>query len=189
MTVEADLARAVNSVVQTYVKRCFWVDEADIRQEAWAAAFVAHARWLPERGPLERYAYVAIRHAVAAYVVRERAPVSASWHRRHDLIGIERAPIEVPIGDDEARAKRERPELASPPESWADALLADERWKVRVLARLLDLLGSEADLDALLGKTKRLGRPPRRLRDLIEKHKEAIRADEELRAIWEEQTA
>jgi hypothetical protein len=187
MTVEADLARAVNSVVQTYVKRCFWVDESDLRQEAWTAAFVAHAHWRPDRGPLERYAYVTIRHAIAAYVVRERAPVSASWHRRHDLIGIGREAIEMT--DPETGRTFQRPELASPPESWAEALLADERWKVRVLARLIDLLGSEDDLDALLGTTKKLGRPPRRLVALIEKHKDTIRADEELRAIWEEQPA
>lgn len=187
MSAEIDLARAVNSVVATYTKRCWWVDEADVRQEAWTAAFAAHAKWKPERGPLDRYAYVTIRHAVAAFVVRERAPVSASWHRRHNLIGIGREELEAV--DPESGRSFTRPELGSKPESWADALLADERWKVRVLARLLDILGDEKDLDALLGTTKRLGRPPRRLLDLIEKHQEAIRADEELRAIWKEQHA
>lgn len=188
-----ELARVVNSVVGRYSRACWWADPDDLRSEAWIAAMEAHKGWKPDRGPLRPYAWVAVKRAVAAFLIHETSPVSASWHDRHNLIGIGRAQLDFGDGADAPASGTggERPELSTPEHTWADELLDDERWRVRVLARLLDLLSpteAEDDLDLLVGEVKRIGRPPRRLLDIIENQRETIAADEELKLIWKERT-
>jgi DNA-directed RNA polymerase specialized sigma24 family protein len=177
VSVEVELARVVNGVVKRYAARCWWADPDDLRQEAWIAAMEAHKGWNPEKGPIGPYAHVAVRRAVAAFLLHETSPVSSSWHERHNLVPLQRSGVDAL----EATA-------SSPEATWADELLDDARWHVRVLARLLDLLGPEGenDLDLLVGETKRVGRPPFWLLDLTEAQRACIAQDPELRVIWEE---
>jgi hypothetical protein len=178
MSLESEIVEVVNAAVASYARRCWWADASDLRQEAWVAAMEARANWNPERGPIGPYAGVAVRRAIAAYLIRESAPVSSPWHRRHELIGIRRAALDAP-GVDAGTARR----------TWADELLQDARWQVRIIARLLQIIGEDVQLDFLVGEQRRVGRPPAWFLERLEKDRERILADEELREIWKEREA
>jgi len=188
VTAHVELARVVNNVVAKYAGRCWWADADELRQEAWIAAIESFRGWNPAKGPIGPYAQVAVRRAVAAFLIHETSPVSASWHERHNLIGVERASVE-PRAEDKPQANWVDPApLVAPEETWADELLEDARWRVRILGRLLELLGpsGENDLDLLVGEKKRVGRPPEWFKSLTAEQRELIAKDKTLKDIWEE---
>lgn len=183
----AALGEVVSEVVSAYAKKCWWADVNDLRQEAWIAVMESRATWDPAKGSIKPYASVAARRAVGTFLVRASAPVSASWHERHALYGLQRAPAE----EIEARLDRHPalPRGGAPSDrGWADEVLDDRRWRLRVLGRLLAVVGTEdeAGLDKIVGRLRRIGRLPNWLLESMERVKDKIRNDDELRALWAE---
>lgn len=171
-----ELAEVIRQVVSYYKARCWWVDEDDLRQEAWTSAVKAKRSWDPGEGLLAPYAATIVRRDVAAYVLRASAPVSASWHQRTDLIGLLRADLEATAHQ-------------SPKAQWAEELLSKERWRVRVIARLIEVVGEDGaeGLEDLLREGKGpIGRPSLRRTVSGQIARTRIANDPELKAIWDE---
>lgn len=174
LDLQRTLAVIVNECVRYYARKCWWAEEEDLRQEAWIAAHEARKTWDPARGKIAPYASTAIRRALGTFLIRASSPVSSSWHARHELIALKPAPVEVL-------------ELFPCAATWADELLDEKRWRVRLWARIIALVDAgDTDLDYLLGETKRVGRPPAWLLEAVTDAKERLAADDELRAIWNE---
>lgn len=180
-----ELERVVNAIAERYARACWWADVEDLRQEAWVAALAAEKKFDPTKGQLSSYAFVIVKRAVAAYLLEETAPVSSSWHERHALVGINREPISP--GPGERRRKyqaRMGDALSTKPNMWAETLLSNKRWHVRVLARLLELLGTDAEdkLDILTGDKKRIGRPAA----WVSNARTRIAKDSKIQEMWKE---
>ena len=178
MNVATELGSIVAATVSKYARKCWWIDADELRQTAWVAALEAHRRWDPERGPIGPYAGTIVKRAVSAHLLHESTIVSATNRAaaRRELLTTSRADLE------------EIARVASA-STWADDLLDDKRWRVRVLARLLELVGeNELGLDALTGEAPRSGRTPAWLLALKTDTRTKIETDEELRAIWKDRT-
>lgn len=174
----SEMNRVVDEVTRDYARRCHWAPVEDLRQEAWVAACAARAGWEPERGSLAGYVAVAARRGIAAWLIRASSPASASWHRRHDLMSAPRA------SDDASERAFESGDGAS----WADEILDERRWRVRVLSRLIELVRetgatSVDDLVQAVGKAT----PKKPIGPGIASELERLAKDETLRQMWAEQ--
>jgi len=126
----APLTRVADSVARAYLRRCWWADLDDLRQEALLACTQAERTWDPKVGvPLTAYVRRAAVLAVRRWLWRQSAPVSASWHKLPELAGLHRAPMDQAPPSD-------------PAAPWADEVLHDSRWQKAVRQRVEELLAS-----------------------------------------------
>lgn len=192
------VAREVNVQVAYYYQRVKWrgVEEGDLRNTAWEIALDALEHYDAAKGSVGGYVATAVRRNIATRLIFEGSPVTESWHRRHNLLGVHRAPLDhaerpqrsVFDGEEGGRSITQgAPEAGG----WADEVLADRRWRVRVLSRLFEVVGLEGreGLEALLrheDDPKPTGRRPQRLLDSIELARSRIAADPELAEAWAE---
>ena len=183
LEIQQELARVVAESVRYYSSRCRWADPEDMRQEGWIAAEECRLTWKPERGPIAAYASRAIRWAIAFWLIRNSSPVSASWHARHELLNHQHAPLEA---IEEGLTSRTARAPAVDQRGWADDVLDDRQWRVRVMSRLLTLVGDdpETGLDALV--TKKVGLRKRWVIAALANAKDTIKNDPELKELWEE---
>ena len=189
------IAREVNVQVGYYASRCWWAEDGDLRGDAWELALDAMLHYAPEKGSVGAYVGVAIRRGLATRLIFAGSPVHETWHNRHNLIGVHRAPldkVEGPARSVFARGEEHGPSIragAPAGEGGADEVLGHEQWRARVRARLEQVVGrfGKAGLDALLGRgPKRTGRPSAELTASVEYAQARIRADEELCALFVE---
>lgn len=128
-----DLEDVAARAARRYARRCWWAEEADLKQEALAAALVAQKTWDAQVGvPLTAYAWRAAVLALRAYLWRNSAPVSESGHRLHELKGVHRQALDT---QSVAELEMEGP--------WVDELLDDERWRHRVREQIHFVLEHE----------------------------------------------
>jgi DNA-directed RNA polymerase specialized sigma24 family protein len=189
-----EIGTLVQKIAHSYARKCWWAEEEDLNSEGWIAALEAERTRDPSR-PMAPYVATAVRRAIANFLVRQSSPVSASWHERHALYGLQRAPLDTlempkpPAGTADARKRDALAATgAADDRGWADDLLDQQRWRVRVMARLLNVIGEENEegLDILIGVQRRVGRRPRWLLESFDSVEEKIRNDPELKRIWEE---
>jgi len=88
------IVKNAKTVAQRYKRRCWWISEEDLRQEAVLQQLDAYRRFDPSAGPpLEGYLFRVAIYAARRVLLKASAPVSAS-HRLDVLIGLYREPIE-----------------------------------------------------------------------------------------------
>lgn len=171
--VERDLKDVVESVARRFARRCWWVDEDDLRQEGWRAALAALRRFDVDRAPtgsVKPFVRPAVQRYVVDYLLQNTSPVSARDYgpERRNLIGLSRAPVESADGPDERTAEGE---------------VIIERWRATVLVRLREVVDDPAILASLLDGVRPKGSRARRAtHEAIGK----ILADDGLRNLWKE---
>lgn len=170
--------RVVDEVVGCYRKRAPWASAADMRQEAWTAAWWAAQKWNPERGPLAPLANVAARRWVAAWVIKSSSPVSISHGARHKLIGTKGRTTETMLNGGRLGVS-------------TDETIEDREWRVRVVARLLEVAAETgaASVDELIARLGSRRRLRREVQSEIDRTMAKLADDDELRALWEERNA
>lgn len=113
-----------------YHRKCWWADEADLRQEAIAAQLQAHRTYDATWGvPFGAYAWRAAALALRDYLLAQSAPVSARRGHREVLVGLHHAPIEAAENiaiDDDPRKAYERAEQCARVQTEVAAVLTDE---------------------------------------------------------------
>lgn len=200
------VAAEVNKSVARFSRKFGWrgVREDDLRGEAWLAALTAERGYSPEKGAAGPYVGKALTRNLTAKVLFAGSPVSASWHTRKDLKGI----VAVPVAKVEDRQRSvlspEHQRAGVSPASsdggpgimpgapdeagWADEVLDDRRWRVRVLARLVEVVGEEgrAGLEELLRETPRRGNMSKELAASVALARERIAEDQELWEAWDD---
>ncbi len=197
-TTERDevIARVVAETVRRYKKRAPWANVDDISQEAWAAALWAAPKWDPSKGPLAPLVATAAARWVSSWLIKSSSPVSEKHGRRHTLIGVRAT------SDETLKTRAVVHHIASGG-TWADDLIEDREWRVRIVGRLLEVAQKTgaATVDELIAtfegvkKTRRDGPPTqeeraedrRRHRDLrlrVARTVSALRKDPEMRDLW-----
>lgn len=150
--VDHDMARAVDKVARRYARRCWWVDEDDLRQEAWLVAHKIRPKYDAQRAPsgtVRPLVSRAASRALTRLLLFQSAPVSASDGKRYDLVGLHRAPLpqEGATGEGDLRLKHVPAPLRV--EETAERIAAREQWNNRVLSRLLEVC-SPAELEGMM---------------------------------------
>jgi hypothetical protein len=130
----ADASDVPQLVADKLARRCWSVARDDLRQEAEAAAIHMRTMYNPEKGDLRGYLYRGIARHLTNYMWEAGSPVSYK-HRRNEL----RATIAV---DADKAAGIADPTLD------LEAEVARARWRVRVMDRVVELAGADAELAA-----------------------------------------
>lgn len=176
---EHEIKQIVHNYAKRYARRCWWADERDLQQVGWVGVQIARRKYDPAKGKVGPYFGRAVRRAITNFLIRESCPASSSWHDRFKTIGM----IRVSEDNPDAIAAFEGED-----EGWADRILDDRRRRVRLLARLYEVVGADgrAGLDALLGQKKqRGGQMSGALRRSIALAWGRIAGDDELRRLWD----
>jgi hypothetical protein len=190
------IAREVNAAVASFLRRYGWrgVREGDLRGKAWEIALDAALTYTLDRGAPGPYFGRSIYMGLTSSLLFEGAPVSASWHARKNLVGVFAAPldrVQEPQRSVLAQGVRERTvrQGAAEQGGWADEVLDDRRWRVRVSARLYEVVGEEGreGLEELLRDGPRRARKmPAHLLASMALAQRRIAEDPELRQAWAE---
>lgn len=174
---EAEIDKIVAQTSRKYARKCWWAEEDELRQVAATAAAVARPHFNPEVGKVGPYFGRAIKRGVSNFLIRASCPASSSWHDRFKTIGIKR------VGEEDPEAAKV---LDGEDHGWADRILDDKRLRVRLLARLFEVVGADGrpGLEAMLSETKRGGRVAAPVQASIDLAVARIRADDECRMFW-----
>lgn len=88
--------KLANRVAKRYARRCWWMPEEDLRQEAWIAALDALKSFDPEYGTrLDGYVWCAMVRWLRGFLWRNSAPVTVPrGDDRTAAAGLSRAPLE-----------------------------------------------------------------------------------------------
>lgn len=136
--VDQDLAEVVKQLAHNYARRWWWADEEDLRQVGWVVALSVRAKFDAAKcrtGTIKPLARLAIKRHYSRYLCANTSPVSASDHKRYELIGLERAPLEA-ITEMNAVT----PEVQ----------LEVERWRALVRVRLRGVVDDDTAVESLL---------------------------------------
>lgn len=118
--------KVARSVARRMARKCWWADVEDLQQEALLEMLKARPRFDPRVGvPLEAFLRKAAYDAVGRALLKSSAPVSASWHKMKELVGLHRAAVDINEAD---------------LQPWADTVLAQKEWTVRTRKRLAKIL-------------------------------------------------
>jgi hypothetical protein len=162
------LAAAVSQAVGSYKRRKPWLDEGDLRQEAWTGALEAYKTWDPARGPLDRYATRAVYLRVKRWALR-LGPMSFTDNTAGRKAFAEGSPRGAPL---------ETAIALSDPTPPADERIDETAWRIRVHARLVQSAGGRTCLQLAMTSTSRAAAEVR----------DRLASDEELRALWLERS-
>jgi hypothetical protein len=198
-----DAARAVESAVSRFRRQCPHQDPRELRSVAWIAAIEAFRTWKPERADFYAYAGRATFMALAKFTLRMGQPLSApdaggkpdpngDWVTCTATGKQVRRKIGGRWGLDTTNTEfldafNNANSLAAPDYvARAAAKDAEERWRLRLEARLQAVVGTDdAAFELLLaGKAPPATRARATLAAAMTTLRERLRNDNELRSIW-----
>lgn len=194
------IAREVNEATASFLKRYGWrgVQEGDLRGKAWELALDAMRHYDPAKGTVGAYVGRAILLNLTTQMLFDGSPVHEVWHKRRNLVGVFAAPVSAiqepqrsVLDDGTGGASAAQPvhHAAVDQAGWVDEVLDDRRWRVRVTARLFEVVGEEGreGLEELLRDgPRRGGRRPAHVTASMALACRKIAEDPELRQAWAE---
>lgn len=169
-TLHVEVAALCREEARRYARRCWWADEADLRQQAWTAALAGLQRYRLDRvgpGGAKAFLRLRVRRVLQRYLLQNSSPASSSDHERHELRGVCGAPLDLEAPGPGPNAERQ---------------LTLEEWRRDVRRRLVRVVGGAHAVAMLEGVRPRGGGARRQAFAALG----AAMHDGELRALWED---
>lgn len=165
-------------VADKLARRCWSVSRDDLRQEAEVAAIHMRTLYRAEKGDLRGYLYRGIARHLTNYMWEAGSPVSYK-HRRNELRATSSVDVDKASG------------IADPTLD-VEGEVTQVRWRARVLTRLVELAGTDAELVAPclleagtpLEVAKALNVPLLRVLDALGRVRDLINEDAEMQQLY-----